>query len=609
MIGHALRLGGVLWLLAAAVADAAPAPQPTRAIGAEEFLGEINGTLAGLLRESTAASWVADTYLTTDSELLVARTQERLLGYLSRVAAESRRYPRTGLDPPVARSFDLLRRSVPAPAPADPAKRAELARLAARLASAYGSGKYCEPAGGTEPACEGVGQLNRIIQTSRDYDELTEAWRRWHTVSAPLRGDYARFVALAAQGARELGYRDLGALWRSAYDMPPEELAAEMERLWQQVRPLYVDLHCYVRDRLGRRYGVEHVPPGRPIPAQLLGNLWAQDWSGIYDLAAPYPDAAGPSVDAALIAQHYDPARMVREAERFYRSLGFPALPATFWDRSLLSRPRDREVVCHASAWTLDLRADVRLKMCIEPTAEDLRTVYHELGHIYYFLSYRDQPLLFRGGAHDGFHEAIGDAITLSMTPGYLQSVGLSGEQAPSPQALINEQLRQALAKVAPLPFGKLIDDWRWRVFAGEVGPGRYNASWWELRARTQGVAAPLPRTEADFDPGAQYHVANSTPFARYFLANILEFQIHKALCDAAGYHGPLHECSIYGSAKAGTRLQAMLVAGASRPWQDTFRILTGSRRMDASALLEYFAPLAEWLRRDNEGRQCGWDG
>jgi peptidyl-dipeptidase A len=417
-------------------------------------------------------------------------------------------------------------------------------------------------------------------------------------------------VALANEGARELGYADLGSMWRSGYDMSPEAFEQKVERLWDQVKPLYEQMHCYTRAQLARKYGEDRVPAGKPIPAQLLGNLWAQQWNKIYDdVLKPYPAVAAPSVDSALKSQHYDALRMARSAESFYTSMGFRQLPASFWERSMLTRPRDREVVCHASAWHMDRNEDVRIKQCITPTEEDLQTIYHEMGHVYYDLSYKDQPFLFQGGAHDGFHEAIGDTIVLSMTPGYYASVGLAPKVKPSHETVINEQMKMAADKIAFLPFGKLVDQWRWQVFSGRIQPQDYNKAWWSLREKYQGVSAPLPRSEADFDPGAKYHVPGNTPYTRYFLSFILQFQFHRALCDAAGFKGPLHECSVHGSSEAGKRFQAMLAAGQSQPWPETLEKLTGSRQMDASAIIDYFQPLMGWLQDKNKNQQCGWEG
>jgi peptidyl-dipeptidase A len=391
--------------------------------------------------------------------------------------------------------------------------------------------------------------------------------------------------------------------------MSPEEFDAESERLWQQVKPLYAALQCHARAKLAEKYGASRVPPGKPIPAQLLGNMWAQQWSKIYeDILKPYPAVKIETADRQLTLQKWDAVRMTHSAESFYTSLGFPVLPQTFWERSMFVRPRDREVVCHPSAWDMGDGKDVRLKVCLTPTEEDLYTVYHELGHVYYFISYAHQPFLFRDGANDGFHEAIGDTINLSVTPAYLAKIGLAPAVPPSREAVINQQMKMALDKIAFLPFGRLIDLWRWRVFSGEITPANYNAAWWELRRHYQGIAPPIPRTEADFDPGAKYHIPANTPYTRYFLSFILQFQFHKALCAAAGQTGPLNECSIFGSTAAGERYAQMLALGASEPWQDAMQKLTGTRRIDAGAIIEYFQPLMGWLSEQNKNRQCGWE-
>jgi peptidyl-dipeptidase A len=508
------------------------------------------------------------------------------------------------MSPASRRSIDLLKLGVSAPAPDDAAKRAELATILTGMEARYGSAKYCKDGG---KDCRDEVQLKTVLEQSRNYDELLDAWRGWHDQARALRGDYTRYVSLANEGARELGYQDLGAMWRSGYDMPADDFTREAARLYSQVEPLYKDLQCFARGRLARQYGEDRVPAGKPIPAHLLGNMWAQQWDAVYSLLEPYPGVSPVDVDAALVAQNFDPVRMTKSAESFYTSIAFPQLPATFWERSMLSQPRDRDVQCHASAWHMDGDEDVRIKQCIRPTAEELRTIYHELGHVYYFLWYRDQPFIFQNGAHDGFHEAVGDTVNLSMTPAYLAQIGLAPKSETSREAVINQQMKMALEKIAFLPFGKMIDEWRWQVFSGQVTPENYNAAWWALREKYQGVRPPVARTEADFDPGAKYHIPGNTPYTRYFLSFILQFQFHKALCDAAGHKGPLSECSIYGSEDAGRRFGAMLAKGASQPWQDTMYELTGTRQMDASAILEYFEPLRGWLQQQNKGQVCGW--
>ena len=571
---------------------------------ADEFVARTNRELAELAIEGNAAGWTQATYINVDTQLINAKATERFLEYLSKAVEEAKQFEGQPMSPASKRTLALLKFSVSAPAPADPAKRAEFSKLLAAMEAKYGSGKYCPQ--GSE-SCRDETKLKAVLESSRNYDELLDAWTGWHSTARPLRADYARYVELANDGARGFGFEDLGAMWRSNYDMSAEEFKREAARLYGQVQPLYKELHCYTRGKLAAKYGADKVPAGKPIPAHLLGNMWAQQWDAVYDLLEPYPGVSSLDVDAALEKQSYDAVKMTKSAESFYRSIAFPALPQTFWERSMLTQPRDRDVQCHASAWHMDGKEDVRIKQCIRPTYEELRTIYHELGHVYYFLWYKDQPYLFQNGAHEGFHEAIGDTVNLSMTPAYLAQIGLVSEAGTSREAVINQQMKMALEKIAFLPFGKLIDEWRWKVFSGEVTPENYNAAWWALREQYQGVAAPVARTEADFDPGAKYHVPGNVSYTRYFLSFIIQFQFHKALCEAAGFKGPLSECSIYGNEVAGRKFGAMLAKGASAPWQDALFELTGTREMDASAILDYFAPLQTWLKEQNKGQKCGW--
>ena len=460
-----------------------------------------------------------------------------------------------------------------------------------------------------EPGKGGVSltALSKVMATSRDEEALREAWIGWRTVSPPMRSEYRRYVELGNEGAKKIGFSDVGELWRSGYDMPPDAFRAETERLYAQVKPFYDELHCYVRSRLQKEYGKERVPDGAPIPAHLLGNMWSQTWGNVYSLVEPHPGQPSIDVTAALEKKGYDAVKMVKLAEGFFTSLGLDPLPETFWQRSLLEKPADREVMCHASAWDVTYSDDLRIKMCIQLTGEELQVVHHELGHNYYFHYYHELPILFQNGANDGFHEAIGDAIALSVTPGYLEKAGLLNQVADNEKADLNYLMRMALDKVAFLPFGKLIDQWRWDVFSGAISPDRYNAAWWDLRTKYQGIAPPVKRTEADFDPGAKYHVPANVPYTRYFLAFVYQFQFQRALCQAAGHEGPLHTCSIYGNRKAGDKLRALLEMGASKPWQEALEAMTGDKQADAGALLEYFAPLRSWLADQVKGEKCGW--
>ena len=570
----------------------------------DRFVERINRELAAVRMDQGTSEWVFSTYITHDTEILLSLAEQRLSAWHSNAVAESLKFAGQDMSPATARALHLLKLSTAAPAPNDAAKRKELAEITTELAGMYGAGKYCPDDG---RPCMALGELEVILAKSRDYDENLDAWIGWRTISPPMRDKYRRFAQLANEGANELGFADLGEMWRAEYDMSPAEFEQEALRLYNQVKPLYDELHCYARSSLARYYGEDKVPLDAPIPAHLLGNMWSQTWDNIYDLLEPYPGVGDVDVDRTLAKENYTPQQMVKSAENFYLSLGFESLPETFWKRSQFSKPADRDVICHASAWGLDGGNDLRIKMCIKQSYEELRVIYHELGHNFYQRAYSHQPALFQDSAHGGFHEAIGDTVTLSMTPAYLKEVGLVESAEDSHEAIVNRQMQRALEGIALLPWAKLVDEWRWGVFSGAIAPGDYNKAWWELRTRYQGVAAPVERTEADFDPGAKYHVPGNTSYTRYFLARILQFQFQRALCDAAGFDGPLHACSVYGSKEAGAKLADMLEAGSSQPWQDTLEKLTGTRQMDGSAIIEYFMPLMGWLEQQNEGKTCGW--
>jgi peptidyl-dipeptidase A len=579
------------------------APQAT-VEDARAFVESAERTLLALWIEAERAAWVKANFITVDTEAIAAHALERLVGTTAELAAESARFAGLDLPEELARKLRLLKTSLPLVAPRDADKQAELTRITTSMESTYGTGKYCSPLRGGE--CLDLDEMTLILAESRDPKELLDLWQGWRTISPPLREPYRRFVELANEGARELGFADLGQLWRSNYDMPPDAFAAEVDRLWQQLRPLYDALHCHVRAELAEHYGADAVALDQPIPAHLLGNMWSQSWLNIYDLVGPGESDPGYDLTELLRAKQVDPQAMVRYGERFFTSLGFEPLPETFWERSLFTKPADRDVVCHASAWDLDYVDDLRIKMCININDEDFTTIHHELGHNFYQRAYATLDPLYRNSANDGFHEGIGDTIALSVTPEYLVEIGLL-DKAPPPSGDLGLLMKMALDKVAFLPFGLLVDQYRWQVFSGEIPPSEYNAAWWRLREQYQGIRAPIPRSESDFDPGAKYHVPANVPYTRYFLAAILQFQFHRELCETAGFEGPLHRCSIYGNEEAGRRLGQMLALGMSRPWPEALEVVTGGREMDATAILDYFAPLSAWLAEQNAGRECGW--
>ena len=607
---------GVAFLLAFSTSLTAQRPaaqRPPTPAAARAFLAEVDRELLKLINAASRAGWTQATYITPDTETMAAEANEALVNANTKYAKEAARFDKVKVSPAERRQLYLLRNSLTMSAPPDPKESGELTRLVASMEGVYGSGKFC-PGGSTRASqaaappgkdCLDIEKITEILSESRDPKRLQEVWEGWHTISVQMRKDYARFVELSNKGARVLGFKDTGAMWRGKYDMPPDDFAKELDRLWEQLRPLYTSLHAYVRTKLHDKYGAA-VPEDGPIPAHLLGNLWQQEWANIYDLVAPPGNKQAFSLTDNLKARKSDPIGMVRIGERFFTSLGFEPLPKTFYDRSLFVKPRDREVVCHASAWDIDSADDLRIKMCIDVNSEDFTTIHHELGHNFYQRAYKNLPVLFRDSANDGFHEALGDVLALSVTPEYLVKINLL-DKAPDASADTGLLLRAALERLAFLPFGLLVDQWRWQVFSGAIAPQNYNKAWWDLKLKYQGVAPSSPRGEEFFDPGAKYHVPANTPYTRYFLAQVLQFQFHRALAKEAGCTMPLHRCSIYGNAEAGKRLKAMMEMGASKPWPEALEALTGQRQMDATAMAEYFAPLKTWLDEQNKGKKIGW--
>jgi peptidyl-dipeptidase A len=611
LVVRAAPFGLLVFCLWSGLCLADNAKSPTLA-EARAFLDRAQSKLLELSTQDNRAGWVRSTFITYDTEILAAKADEDQIAATMQLVKESTRFSHLKMPEDMARQFKLLRLSLTLAAPSDPKEAQELTQIAARMEGIYGSGKYCPvgagggSAGGASGSdCLDLDQLSDILRTSTDPQKLLDAWRGWRTISPPMRPLFQKYVELGNKGARELGFDDMGAMWRSGYDMPADAFPVEMDRLWEQVKPLYLSLHAYVRWKLREKYG-DVVPASGAIPTHLLGNMWAQAWENIYPLVAPKDADPGYDLTPILQGRGTQPVDMMKYGERFFTSLGFAPLPKTFWERSLLAKPRDRNVVCHASAWDIDFVDDVRIKACLEINAEDFTTVHHELGHNFYQRAYDQQPFLFRGSANDGFHEAIGDTIALSVTPEYLKRIGLL-PTVPDSSKDLGLLLKKALEKVAFLPFGLMIDKWRWQVFSGQIPPEKYNESWWKLSLQYQGVAPPVARSEADFDPGAKYHVPANTPYARYFLADILQFQFHRALAKVAGCTSPLNRCSIYESKVAGDRLNAMLAMGASRPWPEALRALTGQEQMDATAILDYFAPLKKWLDEQNKGKPVGW--
>jgi peptidyl-dipeptidase A len=601
-----------LSLVALAAMLAAPAHSQTSttaaptAADAAAFLTRAQQEMAAFTLTSSRVAWVNATYITDDTDALAADYGAKGTEMAVRFALDAARLQKApGLTTEQQRQLTMLRAALVLPAPTTPGAAQQLSDISTRLGSFYAKGKGTragKPINGSD--------IEAAMGTSRDPNELKEMWVSWNdNVGAPMRPDYTKLVGIANQGSKELGFADTGALWRSGYDMPPAEFAGMTDKLWNEVKPLYVALHTYVRRKLNEKYGDAVQAKTGPIRADLLGNMWAQEWGNIYDVVAPKGAGdLGYDVGDLLKAKGYDWKKMVQTGEGFYSSLGFAALPGTFWERSLFLKPADREVLCHASAWDIDEKNDVRIKMCIKVNSDDFVTIHHELGHNYYQRAYQAQPALYRNGANDGFHEAIGDFVALSITPQYLVQIGLlDPARVPSADKDIGLLLRQAMDKVAFLPFGLLVDKYRWQIFDGTIPANQYEAGWNKLRLQYQGIVPPVARDETKFDAGGKYHVAGSVPYTRYFLARLLQFQFYKAACDQSGWKGPLHRCSFYGNKEVGARLNKMLEMGASKPWPDALQTFTGSREISGKAMMEYFAPLKKWLDEQNKGQPQGW--
>ncbi|MDO8297519.1 MAG: M2 family metallopeptidase [Caulobacter sp.] len=602
--GAALAVAAAFGGIAPVAQAQAPAATPAAPTAAEAkaFIDKAEADLAALSQYVNKASWVRATYITEDSMWLEAKAGAEATELATRLAIQAARFDQVAIDPVTRRKLDILKRALVAPAPQRPGAADEMATIASRLDSTYSTGKFTYNGKALT-----LNDAEDILASSTDPAELKAVWEGWHSISPVMVPDYARLVALSNEGSVALGYKDTGALWRSGYDMDPDAFAADTDRLWKQLEPFYRNLHCYVRARLNEKYGDSVQSRTGPIRADLLGNMWAQQWGNIYPVVAPRSTTPSYALDDLLVNAGYDPVKMVKTGEAFYVSMGLAPLPETFWTRSQIVRPRDREVVCHASAWDLDDADDIRIKMCTKVNGEDFYTVHHELGHNFYQRAYKAQPYIFKNGANDGFHEAIGDFIGLSaLTPTYLQQIGLL-KDVPGAEGDIPFLLKMALDKIAFMPFGLMVDRWRWEVFSGQLTPAQYNTGWWKLRTQYQGIVPPGPRPTDAFDPGAKYHVPANVPYTRYFLAHVYQFQFHRAACQQAGWKGPLHRCSIYGDKAVGARFNAMMEMGASRPWPEAMQAFTGETRGDASAVADYFKPLNVWLTKQNKGEHCGW--
>jgi peptidyl-dipeptidase A len=561
---------------------------------------------------ASSAYWLQANFITYDSQKVVADYGKRFQLLALERARQASTFDDVEVSEENRRKLNLIKNSFVMPSPLDDTLAGEIANIMAELDAMYGAGQHCFGEGD----CYDLEAFEGVIDNSRDPDELLKAWEGWRNIGTPMKDKYLRMVEIGNLGAKDLGYEGLTDLWFSQYDMPAEEFLAETDRVWDELKPLYDALHCHVRSELSEHYGEEVVSKEGVLPAHVLGNMWGQSWANVYDLVyTPDNPNASSGIDLTKILEekNIDEIEMTKIAENFFISLGFQPLPDTFWERSLFVKPQDRSVVCHASAWNLDADAnDLRIKMCIERNAEDFSTIHHELGHIFYYQAYNStQPSVFQSGANDGFHEAVGDLLSLSITPEYYNKIGLisEAEAKDATSDPISLLMQQALQGVVSVPWTLMLDKWRAGVFSGETSESQLNDSWWELREYYQGIGVPRERGADAFDPGAKYHIPGNTPYTRYYLAQILQYQFHESLCNQMGFEGPLHECSIYDNELAGKKLRAMLSLGQSQEWQVALEALTGTRSLSGKSMLNYYKPLKDWLDVQNTDRTCGWEG
>ncbi|CAG0920638.1 unnamed protein product [Notodromas monacha] len=498
---------------------------------------------------------------------------------------------------------------------------AKWSQIITSMTSLYGSARICpfdnqdcnpntDPTWSLEPDLENI-FLNSMQK--EDFDKLKYVWEKWRDVSGrAVRQQFIEYANLTNQGALVNELKDGGELWLRPYES--ENFQEQIAKLYDQLSPFYQELHAYVRYKLSQHYGADKVSPTGPIPAHILGNMWAQGWQAIFPIVSEF-NSSSLDVTGAMVEQGYTVKKMFETSDNFFTGLGLESLDTAaldFYGDSMLEKPADREVVCHASAWDFMKKnknpGDFRIKMCTSVDMDDLITIHHEMGHIQYYMQYVEQNPLFREGANPGFHEAIGDTLALSVaTPVHLKKIGLLD---PNFELDENSQLgfllRMAMEKVAFLPFGYIMDLYRWKVFNGSIATENLNQEWWNLRETYQGVQSPVPRTEMDFDPGAKYHVVNDVPYIRYFVAHVLQFDFHQTLCELAGQFNPskpdekpLHECDIDGDkTNAGAKLKVLLQAGSSKHWAETLEGLTGHSEMTVDPLLNYFKPLRDYLKQ-----------
>uniref|UniRef100_T1PCB8 Angiotensin-converting enzyme n=1 Tax=Musca domestica TaxID=7370 RepID=T1PCB8_MUSDO len=573
---------------------------------ATEYLANINKELAKHTNVETEASWAYASNITDENERKRNEISAENAKFMKEVAKDIQKFNwRSYGSADVRRQFKILSKTGYSALPEE--DYAELLDVLSSMESNFAKVRVCDYKNGEKCDLSLDPEVEEIITKSRDPEELKHYWVQFYDkAGTPTRKSFERYIELNTKSAKLNNFTDGAEVWLDEYE--DDTFEQQLEAIFEDIKPLYEQIHGYVRHRLNQFYGDEVVSKTGPLPMHLLGNMWAQQWSSIADIVSPFPNKPLVDVSDEMVAQGYTPLKMFEMGDGFFQSMGLKKLPQDFWDKSILEKPSDgRDLVCHASAWDFYLVDDVRIKQCTRVTQDQFFTVHHELGHIQYFLQYQHQPFVYRTGANPGFHEAVGDVLSLSVsTPKHLERVGLLKNYVSDEEARINQLFLTALDKIVFLPFAFTMDKYRWALFRGQVEKSDWNCAFWKLREEYSGIEPPVVRTEHDFDAPAKYHVSADVEYLRYLVSFIIQFQFYKSACITAGEYVPgnpaypLDNCDIYGSKEAGKLFENMLSLGASKPWPDALEAFNGERTMTGKAIAEYFEPLRVWLEAEN---------
>ncbi|XP_007090142.2 angiotensin-converting enzyme 2 isoform X1 [Panthera tigris] len=607
-------MSGSFWLLLSFAA--LTAAQSTTEELAKTFLEKFNHEAEELSYQSSLASWNYNTNITDENVQKMNEAGAKWSAFYEEQSKLAETYPLAEIhNTTVKRQLQALQQSGSSVLSADKSQR--LNTILNAMSTIYSTGKACNPNNPQECLLLEPG-LDDIMENSKDYNERLWAWEGWRAeVGKQLRPLYEEYVALKNEMARANNYEDYGDYWRGdyeeewtdGYNYSRSQLIKDVEHTFTQIKPLYQHLHAYVRAKLMDSYPSRISPTGC-LPAHLLGDMWGRFWTNLYPLTVPFGQKPNIDVTDAMVNQSWDARRIFKEAEKFFVSVGLPNMTQGFWENSMLTEPgNSQKVVCHPTAWDLG-KGDFRIKMCTKVTMDDFLTAHHEMGHIQYDMAYAVQPFLLRNGANEGFHEAVGEIMSLSAaTPNHLKTIGLlpPGFSEDS-ETEINFLLKQALTIVGTLPFTYMLEKWRWMVFKGEIPKEQWMQKWWEMKREIVGVVEPVPHDETYCDPASLFHVANDYSFIRYYTRTIYQFQFQEALCRIAKHEGPLHKCDISNSSEAGKKLLQMLTLGKSKPWTLALEHVVGEKNMNVTPLLKYFEPLFTWLKEQNRNSFVGWN-